>query len=178
MSGGMRGAFCSCLAVFAVAQAASAQVPAPPPPTGVFPVFIETADADSHPTYLLGYESAPPFVRCERACSLWAYPARYTLAVRGEGYSESSRSFELTRPSRVVVEPKTTLQRNGGLVVGVIGIGFAVIGAALMVGSDSSLGDSDLFMPGLLSFAAGATLTPIGFVTYGRHKPSIHVEPL
>ncbi|HVJ15330.1 MAG TPA: hypothetical protein VM686_07815 [Polyangiaceae bacterium] len=117
-----------------MAQAAAAQAPtrAAPPPPGVFPVFIETAEADSHPTYLLGYESAPPFVRCEGACSLWAYPARYTLSVRGEGYSESSRSFELTRPSRVLVEPRTTGQRNGGLVLGIVGIGLAVIGAAMV----------------------------------------------
>jgi len=181
MSGGMRGAFRCWLAVFTVAQAAAAQAPAyaPPPPPGVFPVIIETAEADSHPTYLLGYESAPPFVRCEGACSLWAYPARYTLSVRGEGYSESSRSFELTRPSRVLVEPRTTGQRNGGLVLGIVGIGLAVIGAAMVLSADNALGDDkDLFVPGVLSFAAGATLTPIGFVAYGRHRPGIRVEPL
>jgi hypothetical protein len=159
------------LALFACASSAAAQAKAP---------ALVIIDGQEPVSYLLGYKDLPPFLECEAACSFYGEaPARYTLSVRGEGYVQSSRTFEVSGPSRVLVEPRSEGQRTLGLVLGVVGAGLLLGGSVMLLNTDSR-GDSKAgqLLIGTLAFATGAILTPIGFVKYGHTSPSIQVEPL
>lgn len=174
-----RGSYgCAAPRAFAVASfvASTTLAQAPGPVARAFPVIIEGEPPQAR--YVLGYEGAPPFAQCLGACAFQGYPAEYRLAVSGQGLREGSRTFELTGPSRVVVEPRTEDQRSAGLVLGLVGVSLVAAGATLMLAQDSSRGEGGVLLLGLVTFATGAVLTPVGFVRYGRSSPGISVEPL
>ncbi len=168
------------IAVF-YTRSVSAQ-PAPAGPHhGRFPIVVEGELEEA--TYSLGYENQPPFVQCGAVCSLYAYPAHYELSVRGQGVLPGSASFELTRPSRVQVSPMTEGKRTLGLVLGVAGVALLAAGTTLFLmgnaeGSQRNGLPNGPTLIGVPLFFAGAALTPIGFLLYGRRSPSVDVEPL
>lgn len=98
------------------------------------------------------------------------------------------RSVTVSGPSRILVEPRNKSDRSTGLLMGIAGIGLVVVGSVAMLSGlaqsyehDINGGGDDgrtLLLAGLVGFTAGAVLTPIGWVKFGRSAPSVEVRSL
>ena len=167
----------SSVATLTVAHPAGAEAPANPSLPAVFPVHLYSEEPHPKALYELTYEAGAPFARCKGACTFFASPASYTLSVRGPGYLQGASSFELKGPSRVVVRPKTTVERDTDLVLGLVGAGFFAAGAVMM-GVGASQDESHLIILGAAIFTTGAVVAPLGFAGYLQSDPAISVQPL
>ncbi|MBK7578768.1 MAG: hypothetical protein IPI67_01065 [Myxococcales bacterium] len=129
-----------------------------------------------------------PIARCDAECVVPLVTGKYFLQIEDSArFVRGRRRFEVSEPSEIGIEPRTHAQQSGGVVMGSVGIGLLVAGIAGMLAGGIPLGhgseDRDgakqsLFLLGLLGFAGGAVLTPIGWVRAGRSGPALTVTPL
>ncbi len=163
------------------------------PPPGYVPVVI-TGDP-SPLTVSLSYDKkSPAIVQCGGDCTVYVPPREYWITVEESPETVGGkRSIEVNGPTRLEVEPRTKSSRSTGLAMGIGGIGLLVVGTvAMMAGLVQSIDnsvDSDggrrnnddgtsLLLLGLAGFTAGAVLTPVGWVKFGRSAPGVNVQAL
>ncbi len=163
------------------------------PPPGYVPVVIQ--GEPSPLTVSLAYDKkSAPIVQCGGDCTVYVPPREYWITVEETGETlKGKRSVEVNGPTRLEVEPRTKSDSSTGLAMGIGGIGLIVVGTvAMMAGLVQSIdhdldrnnnrNNSDdgtsLLLLGLAGFTAGAVLTPIGWVKYGRRAPAVSVHAL
>lgn len=123
------------------------------------------------------------FVRCLGSCDLWLAPRKYYLTVAETADTMGgTRAFEVEKPSRATVEPRTKAAHQGGLAMGITGIALVVLGSAAAIAGSSGghdngeSGTNAVTGLGILGVIGGAILTPLGWVAYGRSAPAVRVE--
>jgi hypothetical protein len=144
-------------------------------------------------TVSLSYDKkSAPIVQCGGDCTVYVPPREYWITVEETGETiKGKRSIEVNGPTRLEVEPRSKSGRSTGLAMGIGGIGLIVVGTvAMMAGLVQSFDHSvdgeprggddgtSLLLLGLAGFTAGAVLTPIGWVKYGRSAPGVNVQAL
>jgi hypothetical protein len=130
---------------------------------------------------LLDPDFPDPVAVCTGSCTVYVMPGRYRLHVSATaGTREGTSTMRIEHASRVSISPRTYSSRWVGLGTAIAGMGALVGGMALFAVPDSpsgSLSDSR-FTAGLVTFLAGAALTPIGWVVFGKSfHPSVRVLP-
>jgi hypothetical protein len=126
-----------------------------------------------------------PILDCVGRCRLLLLPGKYRIAVREtEDTLPGSRTIEVTGPATVRVDPDSASQRTAGLAMGIAGPILLVVGMAVVLGEscghscteeDHENGDGAAL--GGLALLGGLTLTPIGWVMFGKSfKPTVEVE--
>ncbi|HVW27565.1 MAG TPA: hypothetical protein VHC69_19505 [Polyangiaceae bacterium] len=173
-----------------------AESPAAPGAYGAaVPVWLtgedgESADVEIYPDWATP-GSVPPIARCRLPCGFQMPRGRYRLAVAETPNTlAGSRPVVIDGASRLVVTPRDRGTRTLGLVLGIGGIVAVVAGIGLMADGFHSYYTCDLDGPctrttsfsgeagaGLALFLAGAALTPIGWVLFGKSfRPAVDVE--
>ncbi len=134
--------------------------------------------------------SGAPLASCRLPCGFQMQRGRYRVAVaETESTLPGSRPVSIDGPSRLTITPRDRAKRTTGLILGIGGAVAVVAGIGLMADGlgrafrfcDSSTncdsGNGAEFGGGLLLFVAGAALTPIGWVMFGKSfRPAIDVE--
>ena len=157
----------------------------PYPPPGYVPLVLEGSQPGLSFTLSLDRKAERPVVRCPDRCLVYVTPNEYWLSV-GESSDTLAgrRKVSVDGPSRLVVDPRTKSARSTGLTLGVSGIVLLFVGSiALLAGIGESLDEnsesgSNLAVLGLGGMVAGAILTPIGWVQFGRSAPGVQNEQL
>jgi hypothetical protein len=151
----------------------------------VVPIWI-TSEARG-PTYELrlpGSESTVFFCRSQ-TCAAYVPSGEYEVYVSPTGdYAEGKRRVKIEKPSQLVIEPRDASAHTTGLVMGIGGTVLAVMGfTTLLVAAnkpcDATSCDDEratLIWLGLGGLIAGAVLTPIGWVRFGKSfRPGVQV---
>jgi hypothetical protein len=149
------------------------------------PVVLESSQPGPSVSLYLDRKCEQPVAYCPNRCLVYVPPRKYWLEV-GESQETLAgrRNVNIDGPSRLVVDPRAKSERSMGLVMGVTGIALLVTGTVVMLGalesSDHPDGNDDINLValGFVGFTAGAILTPIGWVRYGRSAPGVQTEPL
>jgi hypothetical protein len=136
--------------------------------------------------------SVPPIARCTLPCGFQMPRGRYRLEVAETPNTlGGSRPVTVDGPMRLVVTPRDRTKRTMGLVLGIGGIVAVVAGIGLIadglhtyyacnVNTDVCVHTSTFSNEagaGLAVFLAGAAITPIGWVMFGKSfRPAVDVE--
>jgi hypothetical protein len=145
----------------------------------------ETANVALHPDWA-ARGSLPPVAHCTIPCELQMPRGPYSLEVlESPRLAGGSRPIVIDGRSRLVVTPRDRSMRTAGLVLGISGIAAIVGGIGLIAdglkaecrGDVCSSSSSTEAGVGLAVLIAGAALTPIGWVIFGKSfHPGVDVE--
>ncbi len=115
-----------------------------------------------------------PVASCTGSCTVYVKPGRYRLhASRTSSTREGSIVVHVQSDSRVLVSPRGYASRWIGLGTAVAGMGMVVGGLAAAVA-----GNDTVTRIGAATFLAGAAMTPVGWVIFGRsYRPSVRLLP-
>ncbi len=168
---------------------AHAQV-APPPP-GFVPLVVQGGAPGLQYELSLDERNAPPLAHCGGDCLVYVRPGKYRLSVTETEETRSGRrTIEVFGPSRAFVEPRTKADKESGLIMGIGGSalfigGFIGLFASLIHETHCNEGQvgcrtdwSTGATLSVVSLVAGAILTPIGWVQFGRSSPNVAMAPL
>jgi hypothetical protein len=165
------------------------------PYTAPVPVWMtgddgEVATVALYPEYVAP-GTAPPIAHCTLPCGFQMPRGRYRLEVAETSNTlGGSRSILIDGPSKLVVTPRDRGKRTMGLVLGIGGIVAVVAGIGLIADGvhtvyrcdSSGFCDSRVTTfsgeagAGLALFLAGAAITPIGWVMFGKSfHPAVDV---
>jgi len=170
------------LLAFASAHA-QAQAPAP----GYFPVqpvLVQLSGGEVPLSFRLSYRGPEQIVaECPGQCSVLVWPGQYTLRAFDASGRESKGALTVDGPRLFVATPPSTRARSAGLALGIVGIVVAGLGLVIVVlecggdsGASCDTGQARLVATaGLLTLAAGAVMTPIGWVMYAKNH-ELHIE--
>ncbi len=155
------------------------------------PVVLEGSEPGLSFSLYADKKLEKPVVRCPDRCLVYVPPQKYWLSVsEGSETLAGRRQVNVDGPSRLVVEPRSKSDRSTGLAMGIGGIALVVVGSvAMLAGAIQSIDNVDnpdnhsndggnLVALGLAGFVAGAILTPIGWVQFGRSAPGVQTEAL
>jgi hypothetical protein len=165
------------------------------PYTAPVPVWMEgdegeVANVALYPEYVAP-GTAPPVAHCTLPCGFQMPRGRYRLEVaETPNTAGGSRSIVIDGPSKLVITPRDRGKRSMGLVLGIGGIVAVVAGIGLMADGVSTFyvcnntldgciqhtSFSTEAGAGLAIFLAGAAITPIGWVMFGKSfHPAVDV---
>lgn len=175
-----------------VASSAQAQAPVAPPPPGFVPLVLQGGAPGLQYELSLDERNAPPLAHCGSDCLIYVRPGKYRLSVTETDETRSGRRvIEVYGPSRAYVEPRTKADKESGLIMGIGGSVLFLGGFVGLMGSllhethcneGGQTGCRTDWSTGatisLVSIVAGAILTPIGWVQFGRSSPNVSVAPL
>lgn len=112
---------------------------------------------------------------------MFVLPGHYRLHVAATSSTrEGTSSVDIEHASRLDVSPRGYSGRWIGLGTAIVGMGALVGGVALFGSTGTNTGNQSdsRFLAGLVTFLGGATLTPIGWVVFGKSfRPSVRVLP-
>jgi hypothetical protein len=157
------------------------------------PVWLGTEDGETpfveiYPDWA-SPGSVPPLARCRLPCGFQMQRGRYRIRVlETPDTLDGERSVSIDGTSRLVITPRDRAKRTTGLVLGIGGAIAVVAGIALMIHGSSEANNNcnqsnctyvwntESTTGGIL-FLAGAIMTPIGWVMFGKSaRPAIDVE--
>jgi len=193
----MKHTLCALSALLAASNASAQQgAPYPPPaygpppyyapaPVPVVPIWI-SSDVQG-PTYELrrpGDGNAVFFCR-SAACAAYLPIGEYDVYVPPTAdYAEGKRRVKIEKPSQLVIQPRDASARTAGLAMGIAGTVLVVAGfTTLAVAADRHCEDTSCseqqdttVLLSLGGIIAGAILSPIGWVSFGKSfKPGVQV---
>jgi hypothetical protein len=159
---------------------------------GAVPVWMvgdegETALVSIYPDWT-SEGAVAPLASCHLPCGFQMQPGRYRIQVaETETTLRGSRPVIIEGPSRLTITPRERAKRTAGLVLGIGGIVAVVAGIGLMIdGTHQQRCNGDFCRElefdaeagaGLAVFLAGAAITPIGWVLFGKSfRPAVDVE--
>jgi hypothetical protein len=134
--------------------------------------------------------SVPALARCRLPCGFQMQRGRYRIEVlETEDTLGGSRAVSVDGPVRLVITPRDRAKKTTGLVLGIGGAIAVVTGIALLAdgashvpavcdssGSCTRDWNTEMSTGGLVALA-GAIMTPIGWVMFGKSlRPAIDVE--
>jgi hypothetical protein len=114
-------------------------------------------------------------ILCTGSCRLEVPPGKYRMRVIEPDGKTSERTLTIREPEKFWVGPVDDSARTTGLVLGVVGSVMVPVGIILMlrgveedIANPNSSSDGQELLFGLMLFAAGAALAPVGWVMFGR----------
>jgi len=174
----------SSVLILAFASAhAQAQAPAPAYFQGQ-PVLVQLAGGEEPLSFRLSYRGQDQIVgACPAQCSVLLWPGKYTLRATDARGRESEGPLTVDGPRLFVATQPSVGARSAGLTLGIIGIVAAGLGLGIVVlecggdsGNSCDTGQARaVAAAGLLTLAAGAVMTPVGWVMYAKNH-DLHIE--
>jgi hypothetical protein len=160
------------------------------------PVWLDSED-DTRPLVQIYPDwaspgSVPPLAQCQLPCGFHMQRGRYRIQVEEtESTLGGSRAVTIAGPAHLGITPRDRSKRTLGLVFGIGGIAAVIAGAALFIDGSRTYRNCDIdgicndnyrfggeSSAGVVMLLAGAALTPIGWVMFGKSlRPAIDVGP-
>lgn len=147
----------------------------------LLPVAINSEQPQARFSFYLQGQgpSHTPASACEGPCRLQLRPGGYSLKVEGPGLVTGTERIYIAGPTQLNVEGRTTSERSTGLTLGIVGLGLLATGFTFAVAAQSEdETKSGLLFLGIGGMIAGAVLTPIGWIKYGRSSPTVTASSL
>jgi hypothetical protein len=165
------------------------------PPPGYVPLLLQGATPGMSYQLTPDVKNATPIAGCPGDCVVYVPPGKYRLTVGETADTRSGRrTIEVYLPTRAFVEPRTKSEKETGLIMGIAGSAMFVgglIGLVVSLTANTDCSNTSSIdgrrcktewtngaTVSLLTLIAGAVLSPIGWVQFGRSAPAVTSTPL